>query len=284
MYESELNILKMAQEKKTAVIAFICMDYVMARTVVYAAEATKTPAIIMLYPEHVRDLHTSGFKAYTEMVKELANEVSVPIGLHIDHDFSYEAVEETIGKGFESIMIDASMMTLEENITITKKVVDMAHSKNIYVEGEIGHVGSAKNDDNEEEDFFTSVNAAKKFCEETKVDSLAVSIGNAHGEYSRVPKLDIGRLEEIRDAVNIPLVLHGGSGIPDDQLRLSFSKGICKLNLGTEYLKRYYDAVSDFISVNESNKDPVKIINMPYYVQKILQPYVEERLNTLCNF
>ena len=116
------------------------------------------------------------------------------------------------------------------------------------------------------------------------MDALAISIGNAHGEYKSVPKLDINRLEEIREMTDVPLVLHGGSGIPDDQLLLAFSKGINKFNLGTEFLRRYYSAVEEYIHSNKSNLDSVKIIDLPHYVQSKLQPYLENRLRTLCRF
>lgn len=284
MYEKVGNILKMAQESNTSVISFICQDYVMARSVVYAAEATNTPALVMLYPEHVTIQHTTGFAGYAAMVKELANEVKVPIGLHADHDFSYDAIMNTINAGFESVMMDGSMNDLDKNITVTKQVVDKAHALGVLVEGEIGHVGLAADSDNSKEDLYTKADAAEKFCRESGVDSLAVSIGNAHGEYKETPHLDIARLEEIHAATNVPLVLHGGSGIPDDQLLVAFSKGINKFNLGTEFLGKYYDAVAAFAKENMDNPDPVKIINMPEYVQSRLQPYLEERMRTLCHF
>ena len=284
MYEKVGNILKMAQESNTAVISFICQDYVMARSVVYAAEATNTPALVMLYPEHVTIQHTTGFAGYAAMVKELANEVKVPIGLHADHDFSYKAIMKTINAGFESVMMDGSMNDLDKNIAVTKQVVDQAHALGVIVEGEIGHVGMAADSDNAKEDLYTKADAAEKFCRESGVDSLAVSIGNAHGEYKETPHLDIARLEEIHAATNVPLVLHGGSGIPDDQLLVAFSKGINKFNLGTEFLGKYYDAVAAFAKENMENPDPVKIINMPEFVQSRLQPYLEERMRTLCHF
>lgn len=284
MYEKVGNILKMAEESNTAVISFICMDYVMARSVVYAAEATNTPALVMLYPEHVTVQHTTGFKKYAAMVKELASEVKVPIGLHADHDYTYDAILNTINSGFGSVMMDGSMNDLDTNIAITKKVVLKAHELGATVEGEIGHVGVAANADNANEDLYTKPDAAEKFCRETGVDALAVSIGNAHGEYKETPHLDIVRLEQINAATDVPLVLHGGSGIPDDQLLVAFSKGINKFNLGTEFLGNYYKAVSEFTALNEANTDPVKIINMPEFVQSKLQPYLEERMKTLCKF
>lgn len=284
MYEKVGNILKMAQESNTSAIAFICMDYVMSRSVIYAAQATNTPAIVMLYPEHVTIQHTTGFKTHAALVKELADEVNVPIGLHADHDYTYEAIMTTINAGFESVMMDGSMNDLDTNIALTKKVVDAAHARGVFVEGEIGHVGIAADADNRNEDLYTKPDAAEKFCREAGVDSLAVSIGNAHGEYKETPHLDISRLEEIHAATDVPLVLHGGSGIPDDQLLVAFSKGINKFNLGTEFLGKYYNAVSEFIKENADNPDPVKIINMPEFVQSKLQPYLEERLTKLCHF
>ena len=284
MYENVGNILKAAQERHTAAIAFICQDYVMARTVVYAAEATNTPAIVMLYPEHVTVQGTTGFAGYTAMVKELAEQVKVPIGLHCDHDYTYDNIMNSIRGGFDSVMMDGSMHDLDTNIALTKAVVDAAHTQGVFVEGEIGHVGLAVDADNQKEDLYTKPDAAAKFCQESGVDSLAVSIGNAHGEYKQTPCLDIRRLEEIRANTEVPLVLHGGSGIPDNQLLDAFSKGICKFNLGTDYLNRYFTAVQEFVAENEANPDPVKIINMPAYVQSKLQPYVENRLRTLCHF
>lgn len=284
MYEKVENILRMGRESNTSAIAFICMDYVMARTVAYAADKTNTPAIIMLYPEHVTVQHTTGLKSFASMVKELANEVKVPIGLHCDHDYTYDSILHTIHSGFESVMMDGSMNDLDTNIALTRKIVAEAHKTGVCVEGEIGHVGIAADADNAKEDLYTKPDAAEKFCRETKVDSLAISIGNAHGEYKETPHLDIRRLEEIHAATNVPLVLHGGSGIPDEQLLQAFSKGINKFNLGTDYLKNYYKAVAEFLKQNDDNPDPVKIINMPEYVQAKLQPYVEERMKTLCRF
>ena len=285
MYEKTGNIIKLAQESNTSVIAFICMDYVMARSVVCAAEATKTPALVMLYPEHVTVQHTTGFRKYAAMVKELAGEVSVPIGLHCDHDYTYDNIMTTIESGFESVMMDGSMNDLDTNIRLTKQVVDAAHARGVFVEGEIGHVGLAADADQNREDLFTKPEAAEKFCRESGVDALAVSIGNAHGEYKETPHMDIPRLEAIREATDgMPLVLHGGSGIPDDQLLTAFSKGIRKFNLGTEFLGRYFDALTEFTVEFGPDPDPVKVINMPEYVQAKLQPYVEGRLKTLCRF
>ena len=238
----------------------------------------------MLFPEHVTIQKTTGFKSYAAMVKELADEVSVPVGLHCDHDYTYEAVINTIECGFDSVMMDGSTNELDRNIALTKEVVDKAHQLGASVEGEIGHVGLASDADQSREDLFTKPEAAEKFCKETGIDTLAVSIGNAHGEYKDTPHLDIERLEAIGRVTDVPLVLHGGSGIPDDQLLVAFSKGINKFNLGTDYLKLYFKTLSEFTAEHADDPDPVKVINMPQYVQNKLQPYVEDRLRTLCRF
>lgn len=284
MYESVKNIMRTAEEANTSAIAFICMDYVMARSVVFAAQKVNTPAIVMLFPEHVTVQHTTGAAGFATAVKELADSVTVPIGLHADHDFTYEAIMKNIQAGFQSIMMDGSMNDLDTNIALTKKVVDRAHELGVSVEGEIGHVGVAANAENTNLDLYTKPDAAEKFCRETGVDALAVSIGNAHGEYKETPHLDLQRLEEINAATKTPLVLHGGSGIPDDQLLAAFSKGINKFNLGTDFLKRYFRAVTEYTRAYADSKDPVRIIEMPEYVQSRLQPYLEERLTTLCHF
>lgn len=284
MYESVKNIMRTAEEANTSAIAFICMDYVMARSVVFAAQKVNTPAIVMLFPEHVTVQHTTGAAGFATAVKELADSVTVPIGLHADHDFTYEAIMKNIQAGFQSVMMDGSMNDLDTNIALTKKVVDRAHELGVSVEGEIGHVGVAANAENTNLDLYTKPDAAEKFCCETGVDALAVSIGNAHGEYKETPHLDLQRLEEINAATKTPLVLHGGSGIPDDQLLAAFSKGINKFNLGTDFLKRYFRAVTEYTRAYADSKDPVRIIEMPEYVQSRLQPYLEERLTTLCHF
>ena len=284
MYEQVPNILKLARQSNTSVIAFICMDYVMARSVVWAAEATNTPAVVMLFPEHVTVQKTTGLAGYASAVRELAEQVQVPIGLHLDHDYSLADITKAMDAGFQSVMMDGSGYTLEKNIRLTRQVVEAAHARGVAVEGEIGHVGVAAQADDRREDLLTRPEAAERFCRETGVDALAVSIGNAHGEYKQTPHLDFDRLSQIREATDTPLVLHGGSGIPDDQLLKAFSMGIRKFNLGTDYLRNYFRAVQDFALEYEDVFDPVKIIQMPEYVQAKLQPYVENRLRTLCRF
>lgn len=278
MLERVGNILRMADECNTSAIAFICTDYNMAYSVVTTAEKTNTPVIVMLLPEHVEINNTTNVSGFAQMVKELASSVKVPVGLHLDHSYDYESVIRAIRRGFDSVMMDASAYDLEKNIQMTRKVVETAHILGADVEAEIGHVGLAQDCDGDKSDYYTKADAAARFCEETGCDSLTIAIGNAHGVYVETPHLDIARLEEINAATDVPLVLHGGSGIPHDQLEVAFTKGINKFNVGTEFLGVYYDAVADFIRRTEGDGRPLKMLEMPVFVQERLEQYLTEKL------
>lgn len=278
MLERVSTILKMADECNTAVISFICTDYNMAYSVATTAEKLNTPVLIMLLPEHVEKNNTMNVHGFAEMVKELASSVKVPIGLHLDHSYDYKSVIEAIKRGFQSVMIDGSAYSLAKNIALTKKVVETAHILGADVEAEIGHVGLAQDCDGENSDYYTKADAAEKFCRETNVDSLTIAIGNAHGVYTKTPHLDIARLEEINAATDVPLVLHGGSGIPHDQLEIAFRKGINKFNVGTEFLGVYYNAIREHVREMEGNRDPLIMLDVPEYVQSKLCTYLEEKM------
>lgn len=278
MLERVSTILKMADESNSAVISFICTDYNMAYSVVKTAEKTNTPVLVMLLPEHYEQNNTMNVHGFAEMVKELAESVKVPVGLHLDHSYDYDSVITSIKKGFNSVMIDGSAYSLEENIALTKKVTETAHILGADVEAEIGHVGLAQDCDGDKSDYYTKADAAAKFCEETKIDSLTIAIGNAHGVYVETPHLDLQRLEEINAATDVPLVLHGGSGIPHDQLEIAFRKGINKFNVGTEFLGVYYDAIQEYVHMMEGNDKPLKMLEVPEFVQARLCKYLEEKL------
>lgn len=278
MLEKVSTILNMADECDTAAIAFICSDYNMAYSVVKTAEKTNTPAIVMLLPEHAEKNNTANVSGFAQMVKEMAADVKVPIGLHLDHSYGYEAVIQSIRQGFGSVMIDASAHELDENIHITRKVVETAHILGADVEAEIGHVGLAQDCDGNKSDYYTKPEAAELFCRETGCDSLTIAIGNAHGVYVETPHLDIARLEEINAATKVPLVLHGGSGIPHDQLEIAFTKGINKFNVGTEFLGVYYNAVAEYVKIMEHNDNPLKMLDLPMFAQEKLCTYLEEKM------
>lgn len=276
--EKVSTILKMADEANTAAIAFICIDYNMVYSVIKTAEQMNTPVIVMLLPEHASLCGACGVKGFAEMVKELAADVKVPVGLHLDHSYSYESVAGAIKKGFPSVMIDGSAKPLEENIALTAKVTEMAHLFGVDVEAELGHVGLASSMDGSREDLYTSPETAELFCSKTQIDSLTVAIGSAHGVYVETPQLDVKRLTEINAATDVPLVLHGGSGIPEEQLRVVFQKGINKFNVGTEFLEVYYDTIRSYVKKMEGNDAPLKMLEIPLIVQERLQEYLRHKL------
>lgn len=274
--EKVSTILKMADEANTSAIAFDCLDYNMIYSVITVAEELQKPVIVMMYPEHAYLNNAASPAAFAGIVKDLASKVKVPIGLHLDHSSDYNYIMNAIKGGFTSVMIDGSMLPVEENIRITKKVVETAHIFGADVEAELGHVGFAHNKgDQDNRDMYTRPEVASEFCKETNVDFLAVAIGSAHGVYLETPKLDIDRLKEINAATDVPLVLHGGSGIPEDQLDMAFKNGINKFNVGTEFFQLYYDSIKEYCEKYGSKGN---VFDMPKYVQEKLMAYLRVKM------
>ena len=182
-----------------------------------------------------------------------------------------------IRDGFDSVMFDGSMLPVEENVKRTREVVRAASAMGATVEAELGRVGFADNmRDQADQDLYTKPEVAAKFCEESGCGSVAVAIGSAHGFYKETPKLDIGRLKAINTATDVPLVLHGGSGIPDDQLDIAFREGINKFNVGTEYFYLYYQTMQKFCG--EGRPD---FFDLQLVVQDALRGYLRKKMQ-LC--
>lgn len=272
------KILEMAETANTSAVALICIDYNMVYSAITVAEELQKPIIIMLLPEHSEVNNVSGVAGFAAMVKELAGRVEAPIGLHLDHCSDYKYIITAIQNGFTSVMIDGSMYSFEENSSISKKVAETAHILGADVEAELGCIGLANDGVKKDRDILTKPEEAAKFCEETGIDYLTIAIGSAHGAYVEIPKLDIERLEAIKQAIGKPLVLHGGSGIPHEQLEIAFSKGINKFNLGTEYLECYYKAAEEYIDSLKNDNSPLKILGMPKYVQGKMKEYLREKM------
>jgi len=226
------NILKEADKGGYAVAAFNVFNYETIAWIVEAAEEEDMPVITMLYPACSKFIPYTTFVA---IVKDVASKAKVPVGLHLDHSRSYEEIMAAIRDGFTSVMIDGSTLPFEDNVKITKEIVKVAHAMDVDVEAELGYVGRASNlDDYTDKSRFTDSDSVVEFVERTGVDSLAIAIGNAHGNYVATPNLDLERLEDINSRTDVPLVLHGGSGIPDEQIRAAVKLGINKINIGTE--------------------------------------------------
>lgn len=269
------KILKMADAANTSAIGFNCNDYTMAYSVIAVAEELNKPAIVMLYPPDDYESNCCGLKGFAAIVHELASQVKVPIGLHLDHCTDFDYILKAVQAGFTSVMFDGSMLPVEENIRLTKRVVDAAHALGADVEAELGHVGFAANQDQDDKDMYTKPEVAAAFCEQTGVDSVAVAIGSAHGVYLTTPKLDLERLDAINAATDTPLVLHGGSGIPHDQLEQAFRRGINKFNVGTEYFRLYYDSFREYAAEFGDKGNMQKV---PSYIQERMKAYMRQKL------
>lgn len=224
------SVLKDAQKNSYAVGLFNATDTDMLQAIIEAAEELRSPVILgtaeVLLPYADLELMAP---AYINMAKN----ASVPVVVHFDHGLTYDRCIQALRLGFSSIMFDGSAKPYAENIKETRDMVKLAHSFGATIEGEIGHVGLAASD---EEDPYTTVKEATDYMEATGVDALAIAIGTAHGKYIKKPVLDIGRLREIRAAVDTPLVLHGGSGLSDDDFRNCVKNGISKVNIFTDIL------------------------------------------------
>ena len=225
------EVLKKAQKGKYAVGLFNTTDTDMLQAVIEAAEESNSPVILgtaeVLLPY-------GELKLIAPSVISAAKRASVPVVVHYDHGLTFERCLEALQLGFSSVMFDGSAKAYGQNIEETKEIVKIAHAFGASVEGEIGHVGEAAQGDESLENMYTTVAEAKEYLENTGVDALAVAIGSAHGVYKKKPKLNVERLKEIADAVSVPLVLHGGSGLSDDDFKNTIREGIAKVNIFTD--------------------------------------------------
>lgn len=231
------TILKDADEKGYAVPAFNVYNMETVMGVIGASEEMRAPVIIQFYSR----LATTGFSDYlAPIILKAAEMSSVPVCMHLDHGAGYEASAIALKNGATGIMVDFSNLPFEENIKKTAAAVKILATMNIGVEGEIGHIGSAA--DGVPADY-TTVEQAKEYIEKTGVSALAIAVGTAHGRYKQAPVLAINRIKEIKAAVGTPLVLHGGSGVPDEQIKLAINAGIRKINFGTDLCYSFLDGV-----------------------------------------
>lgn len=272
------EVLKLADAANTSAIAFNCVDFNTVHSVITVAEELQKPVIIMLYPGHCIDNNWSTPAAFAPMVAAEAAKVKVPVALHMDHSSDFEYIKAAIDAGFTSVMYDGSMLTPEENLKNTREVVEYAHAHGCEVEAELGCVGLAAIETHQDDtDMYTKPETAKAFCDESGCDSVAVAIGSAHGYYTKTPKLDLERLQAINAATDCPLVLHGGSGIPDDQLDLAFTMGINKFNVGTEFLGLYFKTVCEYAEQFKNDSKHI-ILDMAIPVQEALKAYLRVKM------
>ena len=272
--EKVSTILKMADEANTTAIAFNCTDYNTIVSVVKVAEELSKPVICMLYPERAYLKHWTTPKIFVETVRDVAKNVKVPVGIHLDHCSDFDYIVAAMRCGFDSIMYDGSMLPVEENIKNTAEIVKVAKAFGADVEAELGRVGFASTvADQNDTDKYTKPEVAAAFCEQSGCSSVAVAIGSAHGFYKETPKLDIERLKKINAATDVPLVLHGGSGIPNDQLEVAFREGINKFNVGTEFFYLYYQTMKKFCEAGHPD-----FFDLPLEVQNALENYLRQKM------
>ena len=251
-------ILDVANEHSFAVPAFNISDYAMFLGIIDISEEKNAPVILGIHPDEVQHVGVEMIAAVTQR----AHRSSVPIAIHWDHGASYEQILTAIRSGFTSVMIDGSMLPFEENIAISRKVVHAAHAVGLSVEGELGTIGQTDSQAESGSDtiIYTNPDDALTFVESTAVDSLAVAIGTYHGIYPTTmkPELKLDLLKLIKDKVDIPLVLHGGSNNPDDEIAEAVKLGINKINISSDIKVAYHMKMREVLA-DESLREPLII-------------------------
>ncbi len=250
------TMLTNAQAGGYAVGAFNVENMEMVKAVIAAAEELRAPVMLQTTPSTVK---YGSLETYRAIVAAEARKASVPVCLHLDHGSSFDLAARAIHAGYTSVMIDGSHESFEDNIAVSKKVADMANACGIPVEAELGKVGGKEDDLESDGDANTDPAEAAEFVTRTGVTSLAIGIGTAHGFYVGTPVLDKKRVSEIREVVSVPLVLHGASGLSDDDVRECVSRGICKVNFATELRVAYTDAGKKLLAEKPDTFDPKKL-------------------------
>ena len=254
MFVTSKEMLLDAQKNGYAVGAFNFENMEMLQAIIATAERLNAPLMLQTTPSTVK---YGGLALFTGMVKALADAARVPVALHLDHGDSYELAESAVKAGYTSVMIDGSKLDFDANIALSRRVVEMAAGR-VPVEAELGTVGGKEDSTTAASIAYTEPEKAAEFAKATGISSLAVAIGTAHGVYKGEPHLDIARLAQIRALVDIPLVLHGASGVPDDQVRSCIANGICKVNYATELRIAYSNGVKQYLAKDPEVFDPKK--------------------------
>jgi fructose-bisphosphate aldolase, class II len=250
------SILDVANANNFAIPAFNISDWAMFNGVMDISEQKNAPVIIAIHPDEVRHITTDLIKA----MHSRAHRSHVPVAIHWDHGGTFEQMIQAIQAGFTSVMIDASLLPFEENVALTRKVVEAAHAVGVQVEGELGTIGAndSYGESGAEEIIYTVPADAKRFVEETGVDSLAIAIGTSHGLYpaDKNPELRHDILKDIKAELGIPLVLHGGSANPDSELSRAVELGINKINISSDIKVSYHNRMREILGTDERLREP----------------------------
>ncbi|HWO94855.1 MAG TPA: class II fructose-bisphosphate aldolase [Bacillus sp. (in: firmicutes)] len=257
---SMTEMLNKALEGKYAVGQFNMNNLEWTQAILAAAEEEKSPVILGVSEGAAR--HMSGFNTVVSIVKGLMQDmnITVPVAIHLDHGSSFEKCKEAIDAGFTSVMIDASHHPFEENIETTKKVVEYAHSKGVSVEAELGVVGGQEDDVVADGVIYADPSECEELVKATGIDCLAPALGSVHGPYKGEPNLGFKEMEEVRDRTGVPLVLHGGTGIPTKDIERAISLGTSKINVNTENQIAFTKAVREILNSDQEVYDPRKFI------------------------
>lgn len=253
------NILQHAKQNKYAIPHFNINNLEWAKFILEECNENNSPVILGVSESAIE--YIGGYTVVASMVKSLHDslKISIPVAIHLDHGSSFLSCKKAIDSGFTSVMIDASRYSLEENIKRTKQVVEYAKKYNVTVEAEIGHIGGSE-DNISSSIAYAKVEDSAALYEQTKVDFLAPALGSVHGLYKGEPKIDFVKMKEISERIDIPLVLHGGTGLSNDIIKESIKNGICKVNINTELQIAWAKGLKDYIEENPNIYDPRKII------------------------
>jgi fructose-bisphosphate aldolase class II len=253
------ELLLKAEKEGYAVGAFNANNMEIVQAILEAAKRENAPVIMQASQGAIA---YAGLNFITEMVRLAAASSTVPVALHLDHGTDFDQVVRCIRSGFTSVMYDGSKLPLEENIAITRKVLDMTRPIGISVEAELGKIGGTEDDVHvsEKDAMYTDPEEARYFVEQTGVESLAIAIGTAHGQYKGEPKLDFDRLEKIKALVKIPIVLHGSSGVPDQSIRRAIDLGVRKINIDTNIREAFVGEMRRVMMDKPDEIDPRKIL------------------------
>lgn len=275
MIVTSKDLFKKAKAEGYAIGAFNVSTIEAIKAIIEAANELKSPVIIETSPGEMKYM---GAENVADIVRNLAENIELPVVIHLDHGQNIEQVREAIDAGYTSVHIDGSSLDYDDNLELTKEVVEYAHKKGITVEGELGHIpGSSEVHDDEiiefNENLLTNPGAAKDFIDDTGIDIFASSVGNIHGVYEKEPELDFDRLKQISNA-NIPLSLHGGSGIPENQIKMAISLGITKINVNTELRMAFTNSLRHELAENPQEIVPYKYL--PEEIEAVKEIVVEK--------
>jgi fructose-bisphosphate aldolase class II len=253
------ELLLQANREGYAVGAFNANNMEIIQAIIEAAEKENSPVIMQASQGAIK---YAGLEFITGMVKIAARATRIPVALHLDHGTDFDQVVRCIRSGFSSVMYDGSKLPLEQNIAITNKVLEITRPIGVSVEAELGKIGGTEDDVHvsDREAMYTDPEEARYFVENTGVESLAIAIGTAHGQYHGDPKLDFVRLKKIKDLVKIPIVLHGSSGVSDESVRKAISLGVCKVNIDTNIREAFVGEMRRIMEENPQEIDPRKLL------------------------